>query len=492
MGAVEMSGLTKVATVFTKPFRALERSIIGAEGDTRFPWRVGGALYIASFGLQLVFLQAYFWDDWTVYASRSKSETSDFFSSMGFGPLHSIIQVDLLHRSPTLVHLLSLLIFFLCGVLVFNILRTIAYLSAQQSRMITLFFLVLPINSARVAMIVFNYSYSLLLFLFGWYLLTCHKAKLVRLTSTLFFLASFSTLSLLPFFFLPVTHLYLQLRRQSVDRRAMFTCFTFAMIAPLYWYLSRTVLAPASSARLNYLTPTFSGICRAFILMTLLLIGITRSLSEKSAAREDFRKQILWFGAFATGCGAFAYITSGRLVDLSEWILNFVPRGSDWDSRHQLLLGLGFSVVIVGLFGPLNTAFKRSAVTVCLLLCVSLNVLFMQSYYLDSLKQKETIQLFQGSSGVKEANVIMIKDNAVVFNARGRGVRFYEWEGMLRSLFDNENKKVIYATYIDCGVPGTVTPDTRAIINATNGRLRALLTGKIGLQISVEKIKPCD
>ena len=486
-----MSGIEKVATVFTKPFRVLEHSIVGVEGDKRFPWRVGGALYIASFGLQLVFLRAYFWDDWTVYASRSQDETRNFFSSGGFGPLHGFIQVDLLHRSPSVFHLLSLFIFFLCGILVFKILQTIAYLSVQQSRMITLFFLVLPINSARVAMMVFNYSYSLSLFLFGWYLLTCHTAKLVRMTSALFFLASFSTLSLIPFFFLPVAHLYSQLRKRSIDTRAMFICVTFALIAPLYWYLSRTVFAPASSARLNYLTPTFSGIARAFILMTLLLIGVAWSFLHKSGANEDFRTQILWIGAFATGCGAFAYITSGRLVDLSEWMLNFVPRGSDWDSRHQLLLGLGLSVVIVGLFGPLNTSFKRTAVTVCLLLCVSLNVLFMQSYYLDSLKQKETIHFFQDSPELKDSNVIMIEDTASVFNARGRGVRSYEWEGMLRSVFGNENRKVIYATYIDCDVPGTIIPDTRAIISATNGRLRALVAGKIGLRISVEKIKPC-
>jgi len=489
---VEMSVVAKVATVFKKPFRALERSIVGAEGDTRFPWRVGGTLYIASFGLQLVFLQAYFWDDWAVYASRSKNETNDFFSSVGFGPLHGIVQVDLLHRSPTLFHLLSFLIYFLCGVLVFKILRSIAYLSAQQSRMITLFFLVLPINSARVAMIVFNYSYSLLLFLFGWYLLACHKAKLVRLTSTLFFLASFSTLSLLPFFFLPVAHLYSQLRKRSVDRRAIFTCFTFAMLAPLYWYLSRTVFAPASTARLSYLTPTFAGICRAIILMTPLFIGVAWSLLHKSGANEDFRKQILWFGAFATGCGASAYITSGRLVDLSEWMLNFVPRGSDWDSRHQLLLGLGLSVVIVGLFGPLNTAFKRSAATVCLLLCVSLNLLFMQSYYLDSLKQNEALHLFKDSSEIRASEVVMVDDQATVFNARGRGVRSYEWEGMLRSLFGNDNKKVIYSTFIECDNDGAIIPDTRITLSATNGRLRSLLTGNIGLQISVEKIQPCD
>jgi hypothetical protein len=226
--------------------------------------------------------------------------------------------------------------------------------------------------------------------------------------------------------------------------------------------------------------------------MTPLLIGVTRSLSKKSGANQDFRKQILWFGAFATGCGASAYVTSGRLVDVSEWMLNFVPRGSDWDSRHQLLLGLGLSVVIVGLFGPLNTTFKRSAVIVCLLLCVSLNVLFMQSYYLDSLKQNETLQLFQSSSEVRESKVIMIEDNAKVFNARGRGVRSYEWEGMLRSLFGSDNKKVIYATYVDCGSPGAIIPDVRAIISSTNGRMRALLTGKIDLQMSVEKIKPCD
>jgi hypothetical protein len=487
-----MIRIVKLATVSTKALHSLERSIVGVKDDTRFPWRAGGTLYIASFGLQFLFLRAYFWDDWTVYASRSKNETTDFFSSIGSSPLHAPIQVDLLNRNPAVFHVLTFLFFFLGGVLVFKILRTIPYLSAQQSRMITLFFLVLPINSARVVMAVFNYSYSFLFFLFGWYLLTSYKSKLIRLSSTLFFLASFSTLSLLTFFFLPVIHLYLQLRKQSVDGRAMFVCFAFALIAPAYWYFSRTVLPPASSARLDYLTPTFSGICRAFLLMTPLLIGVTRSLSKKSGANQDFRKQILWFGAFATGCGASAYVTSGRLVDVSEWMLNFVPRGSDWDSRHQLLLGLGLSVVIVGLFGPLNTTFKRSAVIVCLLLCVSLNVLFMQSYYLDSLKQNETLQLFQSSSEVRESKVIMIEDNAKVFNARGRGVRSYEWEGMLRSLFGSDNKKVIYATYVDCGSPGAIIPDVRAIISSTNGRMRALLTGKIDLQMSVEKIKPCD
>lgn len=491
-GSVEMSIIAKMVAVFKNTMHALERSIVGVEDDTRFPWRVGGALYAAAFGLQFVFLRAYFWDDWVYYASRSKNETIDFFSSFGFVPLHGFIQVNLLNRNPTLFHLLTFLFFFLGGVLVFKILRTIVYLSAQQSRMITLFLLVLPINSARVSMMVFMYSYSLLFFLIGWYLLTCHQAKLIRLSSALFFLVSFSTLSLLPFFLLPVTHLYIQLRKHSVDIRAMFTCFAFALIAPAYWYLTRTILSPNSSARLNYLTPTFSGICRAFVLMTLLLIGVRWSLSQKSDANEDFRRQILWFGAFTTGCGAFAYVTSGRLVDLSEWMLNFVPRESDWDSRHQLLLGLGLSLVIVGLLGPLNTAFKRSAATVCLLLCVSLNVLFMQSYYLDSLKQKEILQLFQRSADINESNVIMIEDNATVFNARGRGVRSYEWEGMLRSLFGNDGKKVIGSTFIDCGTPGTIIPDSRAIISATNGRMRALLTRSIGLQISVTKIKPCD
>jgi len=487
-----MSRISKIITMVAKTMHRLVQNITGAEDDTKFPWRVAGALYVAAFGLQFGFLSAYFWDDWTVYASRSQNETTELFSSFGFSALHGIIQVGLLQRNPTLFHLLSFLLFFSAGVLVFKVLSTISYLSAQQCRMVALFFLVLPINSARVAMMVFNYSYSLFFFLFGWYLLACHRAKLIRLSSVLFFLTSFSTLSLLPFFFLPVTHLYFQLRKQSVDRRAMSTCFTLALLAPVYWCLSRTILAPTSSARLNYLTPTFSGICRAFIMMTLLSVGVAWSLSRKSDAYEDSRLQILWFGAFATGCGAFAYVTSGRLVDLSEWMLNFVPRGSDWDSRHQLLLGLGLSVVIVGLLGPLNTTFKRSSASVCLLLCVSLNILFMQSYYLDSLKQNETLQLFQNSSGVKESHIIMIQDDASVFNARGRGVRSYEWEGMLRSLIGNEDRKVIYSAFIDCDASGTVIPDTRVSITSTNGRLRALLTRKIGLQMSVEKIEPCD
>ena len=486
-----MGTLSKLNIAICRAKQSIGHLIIGDKNDSRFPWIAGSALYLVAFGVQLFFLRSYFWDDWAIYPAQPKKVTLDFFTSTGFGPIQGLIQVGLFQRSPVFIHLASFVLFFIGGYLLFKILRTIEYLCLRQTRLITLFFLVLPINSARVSMITFNYSYSLIFFFLGWYLLTCHKKRLIRLSASLFFLASFSTLSLLPFFFLPVTHLYIQIRKQVVDKRALAVSFGFALFAPAYWLVSRTLIQPSSEDRLNYLTPTFSGICRAFLLMTVLLIGVMISFQKRHDTVENARTRMLWVGAFIVGCGAFAYISSGRLVDTSEWMLNFVPRSSDWDSRHQLLLGLGISVFFVGLLGPVETAFKRSVVIVSLLMCVSLNLIYMQSYYLDSLKQKETLELFGSSSKIKESNVIMIDDQAKLFNARGRGIRSYEWEGMLRTLFGDENIKVIYTTYIDCGVPGTIIPDTRAVISATNGRLRALLTRKIGLQISVEKISPC-
>jgi hypothetical protein len=194
---------------------------------------------------------------------------------------------------------------------------------------------------------------------------------------------------------------------------------------------------------------------------------------------------------FAIALGSFSYITSGRLVDTSEWMLNFVPRASDWDSRQQLLLGLGFSVLIVGLIGDLDSQFKKSAFRILVGSCVFLNFTFMQGYMLDARKQSEVIQLLSASETVKSGKVIMINDLAVRYNARGRLVRTYEWNGMLEKAFGDKSRSSAYFAYVDCNNSEIPVPDVLVTIDASNGRFKSLLTSNIGINMTATKISPC-
>ena len=225
------------------------------------------------------------------------------------------------------------------------------------------------------------------------------------------------------------------------------------------------------------------------MLVATSLLGWALWRAQKTS---DFRFTKITLGCFLIALGAFPYITSGRLVDISEWMLNFVPRSSDWDSRNQLLLGLGFAFMITGLIGKVDSHFKRKSVIILVGSCVFLNFTFMQSYMLDARKQSEVIQIFSESQTLKSGSVIMINDFALRYNARGRTYRTFEWNGMLEKAFGNTNRKHVDFGYVDCGNPEIPIPDVLVTVNASNGRFKSLLTNHIGIDITATKISPCD
>jgi hypothetical protein len=85
--------------------------------------------------------------------------------------------------------------------------------------------------------------------------------------------------------------------------------------------------------------------------------------------------------------------------------------------------------------------------------------------------------------------VALIDDQAVRFNARGRLIRSYEWEKMLQKALGNDRIKVSYLQYVDCK---EFQPDAILHINSPNGRLESTLRGKVAINLSVEKIDPCN
>jgi len=413
----------------------------------KFPWRLTLLTYGLSYCLVLLFLKSYFWDDWYIYFTQSDNGTKNYWDGYGYPPIHGFLQVDVLGSRPELFRLITLVCFFAAGWCLFHILSTVKLLRPEQVQLITILFLILPINSARVAMGQFVYSYSFFLFFLAWYLLATKRTLYVRSLSIPLFLMSFSMLALITFFALPCLHfLYTRLLVLNPRRvSAYLSTATLASLAPLYWIISRRINPPQGAA-LAYLTPQRSGIARGLLLAiccAVLILWFVNSAKRRS--HDGGRYGLIVAGLAITVLGAFPYITSGRLVDISEWTLNFVPRASDWDSRHQLLLGLGIALIIVGLLGHVDSIFKRQCTTFFVGICVFWNVTYMHSYYLDSLKGEQVITALQNSNELENARFIMFDDQTTGrFNARGRNYRSYEWDGILAKAFGNDLKSAVY------------------------------------------------
>ena len=457
----------------------------------KFPWKLGLILYSLSYLPMMLISKAYFWDDWLVYKPND-NEIANLLRTVGNTPVRAWIENGVLDANPVLFRTVTILSYFAAGWFVFQILSKATFISAANVRIATLLFLILPINSARVSMIILHYSLSLMFFYLAWYLLATKKSLAWRLLSIPIFLISFDTVALIIFFIVPCCHLgymmYLDLKVKKIYAASI--PFALLLLAPLYYIIDRQINPPLGGYATMY-TPQKLGILRALVLLLICAaVGVWLLWKYRTNLGSARRQLLIVLGITVTFVGATPYMVGGHSVDISEWMLNFVPRASDWNSRHQLLLGLGLSLLICGVIGDLDSRFKRQSLKALFGFCVVWNLTYMQGYYLDSLKQNEVIAAIRQSNDFNDSKIIMVKDLADRFNGRGRGIRSYEFDGMFDVAKGTSDVKTITGySYVKCD--DEFVPDTLMTITAKNGRLEATITGKVGIEISVESIRPC-
>ena len=229
----------------------------------KFPWKLGLILYSLSYLPMILISKAYFWDDWPAY-HLAETAFKAAFKFHGNWPTAAFIQWDLLGNRPELFRVVTLLSYFAGGWLLFHILRTLRFLDITQVRTITILFLIIPINSARVSMTILHYSLSLLFFYLAWYLLVTKKSITWRLLSIPLFLISFDTVALIVFFVVPCCHLgYLMYLDQKIKKvYAALVSATLLLLAPLYYIVDREINSPQGGYATMY-TPQKLGILRA-------------------------------------------------------------------------------------------------------------------------------------------------------------------------------------------------------------------------------------
>lgn len=455
----------------------------------QYPWKLAGVLYFIAWGPSLLFLRARFWDDWAIYFSMTPADQKNYWRGEGFPPYVHEVMNFLFRSNPAAYHLTSLAIYFCLGWLLFQILQKTKICSPEIVQRVSLIFLILPINSARHAMIILPYSVSVLLFYLAWNMLLS-KNRLISGVSLIVFAISFYTASVIPFFVLPIaSFVYLEWKKTKSFSRKVIQKSLLLIVAPAYYLLVARTIWPPAEHRTAYFSPQLIGLIRAAILILIFgsvsLFFIRKSREGKI---DQERTILLSVGMMALGFGSVAYFAAGRLVDISEWISFFVPRSSSWDSRSQLLHGLGFALILGGAIGVLDTYLKtigyKFVVAVCLILCFTFSI----GYYVDYLKQESMMQSFR-EENLEPNSIIMIRDNTNQFNARGRNLRSYEWEAMI-FMATGLKKIVIDEAFVNCSLKSEI-PDLFITINPGWGRLSTLIRQDAGMEVSYDEIAPC-
>ena len=467
---------------------------LGISKNHRFPWKLSLILYGISYLPSLFSANALFWDDWVTVDPLTNNIPRDHYAGSGRAPWSNFFESVLLGSSPIAFRLFTIVAFFAAGYFFFKILSTTNYLNEDQLIAITLLFLVVPVNSARIAMITNSYTFSYLFFFLGWYIFTLNKPIALRFLSLLCFFLSFTSLAMLTFVILPVIS---ELVRSENKTKQQLTKSILKilplLLLPIVYLVSRELFWAPSGGYAKMYTPQLLGIIRALLFVSVCSIPLVLNLASIRFNKLKKPNLLIAAGCFSISIAAFPYMIGGHLVDISDWLITFVPNFSDWESRHQLTLPLGISLIIVGsmkLEKVKNLRWNTYPVlSTVLAIFVVLNFTYAQEYFLDSRKQDAVLEAMASNPDLQSVKSIYIDDKAVRFNARGRLIRSYEWERMLEKALGSNSIKVSYLQYPDCNA---FQPDSILHITSPNGRLESTLRGDVVIDLSVEKINPCN
>jgi len=468
-----------MSTVKIQDFRSA-LSPITATGSLR--WGLASAYYLLANLFHLGLGNALFYDDWdfyepvNLYPEKWRACAVDV-CKFPLLPFESeVVQIGVFgHR------LLTILAIWISGVTFWKILRATRCLREWELSMATVLFLVMPILGARVSIANTRIMLMLMLFLIGCFLVTKHHivgpAIGVLLLGTAPVHPSFQFFLVIPVVLLVICDANGagRISRKTLVIATILLSFALVhrYVIPDFW-IRTGLLAPEvgyNSIGLNSLSRAVL-VCGA--LAAPMLVDIARHL-QSGARSLKFRTSLFKVGLSVLAVGTLPYMMVGHFANFSDWITPFLPDNSEWDSRHQLLQGFGYALVVPGLLGSLVEGARARAFSVILLTCLGLSMSMFGNYYVDALKQRDVMSGLRDSAVALEHPVrLQFVDDAVSLNARGRVVRTYEWQGMAERAIGSEVLVVRNQDHaVDCV---GARAGTRVTIRQISGRLRGLIS----------------
>ena len=448
-----------------------------------FPWVSAIVLYTLSWGWSLLRPNTLYWDDWETIFGQSKFYMWRYVRSAGRPPWSDVLETYLIPFGTWTVQVLTFILFFASGLVIFQILRVFSRLSISKVNLIVLLFLVLPVNTARISLVVFDYTSAYFLFYLGWFVLVRYKSPKSFVLACVTLFLSFKTHSFLFFILLPFLHFAWLNKPELMDfkklnRRHLQVVVIAAL--PVVYVVARSLFWPPSEAWVGYQEPSISGLIRWLPSSTPFILGlIWFVLRRKNKMGVNVNFLVFWCGTGATALALMPYFVGGLFRDY----ISIIALRSDWGNRHQLLMPLGLAMSAVGLNGMLQKYFKNLIFILAVSVSLVFNTYFGSNYYLDSIKKDQVVELFLARNDLTSTSELVILDDTKRFNGRGSTYRDYEWSGLLK-IAGHEVASVSGKRFCD------QQPNANQLtLKSETPYIEALATRDLGLYFEV---KPCS
>ncbi len=392
---------------------------------------------IAHMGIFFI-LNAVYWDDW-ILNNMSHEAILNIHKESGhtLGNYSGYLYV-LLALGQWFYKTVTFILSFATGILVWHIAAKQDWLNKQEIFFTVLFFLILPLYSARVVTVDFAYTLSGFFFFLAWSLM-----ERQRVIALLLFLVSFNTQSLLVFYVLPIIDWCCRDLKSNHVKTIIdwgFSKIDFLLL-PFVWFTVKTLYFKPYGMSQGYnehyswrhliSTPIFMvyDFLKLNINVSVTILISVVLLSSNILPPPKYlsgQRKIFCISIFALLAGTFPYM-----------VLGYIPSFTELASRHQLLMPLGLALFFVWIIGlSKNSSNRKAYITFLIAICLTINMSNYFSLFLDWQKQRALIAFISHSSALKAPSLILFNDKTS--NALNRVYRFYEWNGILKYALHDE------------------------------------------------------
>jgi hypothetical protein len=426
-------------------------------------------VYTAAHALILL-NEGIFWDDWVI-AGAYKGVLIDMFSQTGIpfpGYIHEFL---FSYNNPVFLYrAITFLLYLFSALLLNEILKTLTDVAPIDRMFISVFFAIFPVNNARISLIILQYSLSHFIFFLAFWLtiVFSHTRKfLPRILSLCLFFVSFFTLSFLSFYVLVLLFLLChgaQRGRLSESLLKMGRYNPDYILLPILFLIVKTTLFQPYGLYAGYNSPSWEGILSAPLLLkdafynsfllvfvqsvdaispgtiilgllTIIALILTARRFDAELPDDKHGGALFLWGAFCFILGVFPYLVVGK-----------IPGPDNWDSRHEMLVPLGASLMLYSSLKMAMRALKRNGLALLIvnsffiILFVNSNIFSYLSFQRDAYKQTSLMEQMSGGIVIRENRVFLFNDTTKDLNAIHRDYRFYEYSGMMKRVYGDETR----------------------------------------------------
>lgn len=214
-------------------------------------------VYVLAQGFLLV-VSGIWWDDWA-YVNKNWDYLLEVFLQSSL-PLQAYIDASLWMLPDGAYRILVFVYFYVGALLVYIIMKKIDVFSSEAAFWITLLYITIPINDARITWICYGYSLGLFSFWIAFYLVTLwrgeigRKAIRIRVLSLIVLIFSFNTESIMLMTLLILLYLYYERLKDGWKwreiganiKKCFYTVLYYIdfLLAPIVFYFGKHMMFP--------------------------------------------------------------------------------------------------------------------------------------------------------------------------------------------------------------------------------------------------------